>query len=61
MKLPRINGEVDSNIVSEMIVGHILAETASIYGTRIDNKIRKDLEQYTKNIIELVKRETTSK
>ncbi|MFT8350056.1 hypothetical protein [Clostridium saccharoperbutylacetonicum] len=41
-----------------MIVTHILAKVSNIYENRVDNQIKKELEQYTKEIIESVKRES---
>ena len=61
MQLPKVNGHVDSDMVADMIVTHILAKVSNIYGSRVDNETKKELEQYTKNIIESVQKETTNK
>lgn len=61
MQLPRLNGEVDAEEVAEIIVTHILTKVANVYDHRIDNEIVKELREYTKDKIELVKKETTSR
>lgn len=61
MRLPKLNGEVDSEEVADIIVTHILAKVAGIYGSRIDSETAKELREYTKEKIELVKKETISR
>ncbi|HID0796006.1 TPA: hypothetical protein ACXDAB_003443 [Clostridium botulinum] len=61
MQLPKVNGQVDADEVADIIVTHILAKVSNIYGNRIDNETRRELEQYTKEIIESVKREAANK
>lgn len=61
MQLPKVNGQVDADEVADIIVTHILAKVSNIYGSRVDNETKRELEQYTKEIIESVKRETTNK
>jgi hypothetical protein len=61
MYLPKVNGQIDSDMVADIIVTRILAKISNIYGNRIDNKTKIELKQYTKEIIELVKIETANK
>lgn len=54
MHLPKINGQINSDEVADMIVTHIFAKTSTY---RIDNQTKKELEAYIKEIIESVKKE----
>lgn len=61
MQLPKINGQVDADEVADIIVTRILAKVSNIYGSRVDAETKRELEQYTKEIIESVKKEATSR
>lgn len=56
MQLPKLNGMVDAEEVADMIVTHILATV----GISLPSDQKRELEQYTQRVIEVVKRETTN-
>ncbi len=57
MKLPKLNGCVDTEMVSDTIVTHILAKCE----VGIDNQSKKELKNWTDEIIKEIIKETTNR
>lgn len=61
LNLPKVNGKIDTQFISEKIVTHILVESiVKHYGTRISNEEVKELERYVKQHLDEIQEEATN-
>lgn len=56
MNLPKLNGHVDTEMVSDMVVTYILAKCE----IRIDNQVKHELENWTEKLIKEIIKEATN-
>ena len=58
MNLPKVNGKIDTEIVADMIVTHILSQSITKhYSTRLPSEEKKELEKYVKEILDNIDKE----
>lgn len=61
MNLPKVNGKVDTEMVSDALVTHILVESIVKHcRARISHDEKKELEKYVKDILDTIINETTN-
>lgn len=58
MAIPKINGRVDTEMLADIIVTHVLLESIVKYhGTRVSNADKNNLEKYVKELLDDILKE----